>query len=98
MKPRGHMRRLSAEARVTLIQRVAQWCFDNTESWEPQHIGEDLAYIMWAIAQHDGAVVIPRRSRSGEPQTAAEVLAQNPNGLYETLVKYKIMAPLNEET
>ena len=38
------------EARLVLIDRVAQWCFDQTNSWEYRNIGTGLAYLFWAIA------------------------------------------------
>ena len=45
--------KLVAEQRCELIRRVADWCFDETESWEPDNIGTGLAYLFWAIASPD---------------------------------------------
>ena len=30
---------MNAEQRLELIQRVADWCYDHTESWAPDRIG-----------------------------------------------------------
>ena len=42
------MKYYTHEERCNLIARVASWCFDNTESWEPDNIGTGLAYLFWA--------------------------------------------------
>ena len=45
---------MNAEQRLELIRRVADWCYDQTESWMPDRIGLGLAYLFWAIAAGDG--------------------------------------------
>ena len=47
-------KKLSAPKRVDLINRVARWCYDQTESWQTQSFGTGLAYLFWAIASNDG--------------------------------------------
>ena len=45
---------MNAEQRLELIRRIADWCYDNTESWTHDRIGLGLAYLFWAIAAGDG--------------------------------------------
>ena len=73
---------------TSLIDRVAQWCFDNTNSWEPDNVGTGLAYLFWAIAS-PGRVVpfdaTPGNS-GGTYDELIRILESNPNGLLEELV------------
>ena len=77
------------EARLVLIDRVAQWCFDNTESWELDNIGVGLAYLFWAIASPDTVVPFDAtlENSGGTYDELVKVLKANPNGLAEELVE-----------
>ena len=78
--------RLAAEQRLELIRRVADWCYDNTESWALGRIGLGLAYLFWAIAADDGQ---PFDTTIGPKEQYAELvklLKANPNGLWGQLV------------
>ena len=76
------------EARLVLIDRVAQWCFDQTNSWEYRNIGTGLAYLFWAIAspgtgaQFDATLA----NTGGWYDELVKILASNPNGLLKELV------------
>ena len=39
-------RNLCAKERCALAGRVAQWCFDQTESWGHGRFGEGMAYLL----------------------------------------------------
>lgn len=73
---------------VALIDRVAQWCFDQTESWEPDNIGVGLAYLFWAIAS-PGTVVpfdATLENSDGTYDELVRILESNPNGLLKELI------------
>jgi hypothetical protein len=75
---------LSAQERVDLINRVARWCYDNTESWQEQYIGVGLAYLFWAIAANDGQPF----DTSVMPDEYVDLVANlksNPNGLWNEI-------------
>ena len=77
---------MNADQRLELIRRVADWCYDQTESWAPDRIGLGLAYLFWAIAAADGQ---PFDSTIGPKDEYAELvmlLKANPNGLWDQLV------------
>ncbi len=77
-------KRLTAEERCALADRVARWCYDQTESWGHGRFGEGLAYLLWAIAAADGQ---PFDSTIC-PEDYAElvlILKSNPNGLWDEL-------------
>ena len=82
------MKTYTHEERCNLIDRVATWCFDNTESWEFDHIGETLDYLFWAIAdpQSDG-VLDASPGPSGDYDRFVKLLKSNPNGLFNELVE-----------
>ena len=74
-----------AEERCALADRVARWCYDQTESWGHGRFGEGMAYLLWAIADDDGQPF----DSSLCPEDYAElvlVLKSNPNGLWDELV------------
>ena len=76
---------LRAEERCVLADRVARWCYDETESWGHGRFGEGMAYLLWAIVANDGH---PFESTLC-PEDYAElvlVLKSNPNGLWDELV------------
>ncbi len=76
------------EERCNLIDRVASWCFDNTQSWEFDHIGEALAYLFWAIASpRSGGALDASPEHSGDYDRFVDLLKTNPNGLFEELVE-----------
>jgi len=82
------MKYYTHEERCDLIARVASWCFDNTESWELNHIGEALAYLFWAIASpRSGDALDASPEHSGDYDRFVDLLKTNPNGLFEELVK-----------
>lgn len=72
-----------AQDRLDLINRVARWCYDNTETWNDERIGVGLAYLLWAIADPREAFEDP----GGYYDKLVKVLKSNPNGLYEELIK-----------
>ena len=81
----------SAQARCDLIHRVAQWCYDHTESWEGIGGGTGLAYLFWAIAANDGQPF----DTTVYPEQYAElikILKSNPNGLWDELVAIRAIA------
>ena len=77
-------KKLSAPKRVDLINRVARWCYDQTESWQTQSFGTGLAYLFWAIASNDGqpfdTSVLP-----DEYAGLLAVLKSNPHGIWSEL-------------
>ena len=76
---------LRAEERCALADRVARWCYDETESWGDGRFGEGMAYLLWAIVANDGH---PFESTLC-PEDYAElvlVLKSNPNGLWDELI------------
>ena len=76
---------MTAQERLDLVNRTAQWCYDQTESWGHGRFGEGLAYLLWAIAANDGRPF----DSSLCPEDYAElalVLKANPNGLWDELV------------
>ena len=76
------------EARCALIDRVADWVYDNTESWEPDNIGLGLAYLFWSIADANGEPFDSTLFKTDEGYSElVKLLKQNPNGLWEELVK-----------
>ncbi len=76
---------MTAQERVDLITRTAQWCYDRTECWGHGRLGEGLAYLFWAIAANDGrpfdSTVCPE-----DYAELVRVLKSNPNGLWDELV------------
>ena len=71
---------MTAQERLDLVNRTAQWCFDQTESWGHGRFGEGMAYLLWAIAANDGRPF----DSTVCPEDYAElvlVLKSNPNGL-----------------
>ena len=76
---------MNSKQRLDLINRVAKWCYDQTESWGHGRTGEGLSYLFWAIAAND---VQPFDSTAC-PEDYAElvlILKSNPNGLWDELV------------
>ena len=71
--------------RINLINRTAQWCFDNTEGWSVQNIGTGLAYLFWAIAAADTPFDATLENSGGCYEPLVDLLRKNPNGLLETL-------------
>ena len=77
--------RLAAEQRLELIRRVADWCYDNTESWAPGRIGLGLAYLFWSIAADDGQPFDTTIGPMEEYAELVKLLKANPNGLLDEL-------------
>ena len=75
---------MTAQERCALADRVARWCYDQTESWGHGRFGEGLAYLLWAIIVTDGR---PFDSTLCPEDYAELVLAlkSNPNGLWDEL-------------
>ena len=87
-------RKLSAEERCALIDRVCRWCFDNTVSWEVDDIGTGLAYLSWAIAADDGEPFdFMTKVMPDYYQKFRELLQRNPNGLWAELAEEKFIIP-----
>ena len=75
---------MNAEQRLDLINRVARWCYDQTQSWGHGRFGEGMAYLLWAIASNDGRPF----DSTVCPEDYAElvlILKSNPNGLWDEL-------------
>jgi hypothetical protein len=77
--------RLAAEQRLELIRRVADWCYDNTESWAPGRIGLGLAYLFWSIAADDGQPFDTTIGSKDEYAELVKLLKSNPNRLWDKL-------------
>lgn len=77
---------MTAEQRLELIRRIADWCYDQTESWAPDRIGLGLAYLFWAIAAGDGQPFDTTISPMDEYAELVRILKSNPNGLWGELV------------
>ena len=71
--------------RLKLIRRVADWCYDQTESWAPDRIGLGLAYLFWAIAAADGQPFDTTIGPQDEYAELVQLLKSNPNGLWDEL-------------
>ena len=88
------MSKLSAQERCDLIDRICDWCFDNTESWELDDIGTGLAYLTWVIAADD---VEPfdfmTKELPGYCAKFKELLRSNPNGLWQELIEGEFIVP-----
>lgn len=76
---------MNAEQRLELIRRVADWCYDQTESWAPDRIGLGLAYLFWAIAAGDGQPFDTTVGLQDEYAGLVKILKANPNGLWDEL-------------
>lgn len=64
---------LTDAQRLNLINEVGQVLFDRTESWEPDNVGSDLAYLFWAIAYRGREYFTMSRK---EPRKMVEMLHQ----------------------
>ncbi len=42
------------DERVSLIREVVEFMFEATESWEPDHLGCQMAYLLGTIAEAKG--------------------------------------------
>ena len=76
---------MNAEQRLELIQRVADWCYDRTESWNHDRIGVGLAYLFWAIAAGDGQPFDTTIGPKDEYAELVKLLKSNSNGLWDDL-------------
>ena len=76
---------MNADQRLELIRRVADWCYDQTESWAPDRIGLGLAYLFWAIAAADGQPFDTTIGPQDEYAELVQLLKSNPNGLWDEL-------------
>lgn len=75
---------MNVQQRLDLINRTAQWCYDQTETWGHGRFGEGMAYLLWAIAASDGRPF----DSTACPEDYAElvlILKSNPNGLWDEL-------------
>ena len=43
---------MTAKEKIELINKTAEFFYDETESWEGD-LGEQIAYLLWAIADDD---------------------------------------------
>ena len=77
---------MSAEQRLELIRRVADWCYDRTESWNHDRIGTGLTYLFWAIAADDGQPFDTTIGPKDDYVALVTILKSNPNGLWDELV------------
>ena len=76
---------MNAEQRLELMRRVADWCYDQTESWAPDRIGLGLADLFWAIAADDGQPFDTTIGPQDEYAEPVKLLKSNPNGLWDEL-------------
>ncbi len=75
---------ITPREQLDLITRIAEHCYDHTESWESIGSGDGLAYLFWAIAANDGQPF----DTTVEPDKYAElirILKAAPGGLWEQL-------------
>lgn len=75
---------ITPKQRCDLITRVAEHCYNRTESWESIGNGDGLAYLFWAIAANDGAPF----DTTIAPEKYAELvtlLKSHPDGLWAQL-------------
>ena len=87
-------KKLSAEERCALIDRVCHWCFDNSASWDLDDIGTGLAYLAWAIAADDGEPFdFMSKELPGYYAKFKTLLQSNPNGLWDELVSLNFVVP-----
>lgn len=77
---------MTSKQRLDLINRVAVWCFDHTESWEGIGGGTGLAYLFWAIAANDGQPFDTTIGPKDDYAALVAILKSNPNGLWDELV------------
>ena len=77
---------MNAEQRLEMIRRVADWCYDNSESWASDRIGLGLAYLFWAIAADDGQPFDSTIGPKDQYAALVKLLKSNPNGLWDELV------------
>jgi 6-phosphogluconate dehydrogenase len=77
---------MKAKARIHLIERCCQWVFDNSDGFETDHIGEGLAYLVWAIVCDDGQPL--DTTLSFKYDALVRILRTNPNGLLRSLIKH----------
>ena len=84
---------MTAQEKVDLANRVARWCFDNTNSWEFGNIGLGLAYLLWAITDNNNLDPFDatQSSSGGIYDTLIEVLRVNPNGLLDELIEKGVL-------
>ena len=73
--------------RIELINRVCEWVFNNTESFEHLNIGSDLSYLVWAIAANSTWL----GKDDDWNKELINVIKANPNGLWDELVKQEIV-------
>jgi hypothetical protein len=73
---------------IALINRTAQWCFDQTNNWEYRNIGTGLAYLFWTIASPGKVVPFDATlaNTGGRYDELVRILELNPNGLLKHLV------------
>ena len=76
---------MSVTQRLELIRRVADWCYDQTESWAPDRIGLGLAYLFWTIAAGDGQPFDTTIEPEEQYSELVRLLKSNPNGLWSEL-------------
>jgi len=83
------MKTYTHEERCALLDRVALWCLDSTESWELNNIGTGLAYLFWAITSPGRVAPFDAtlENSGGTYKTLVRILKDNPNGLFEELVE-----------
>ena len=75
---------MSPQDRLDLITRIAEHCYDHTESWERIGNGDGLAYLFWDIAANDGAPF----DTTIAPDKYTELIARlksHPDGLWDGL-------------
>lgn len=77
------------EQRVALINRVAAHVYDSTESFIP--VGTSLAYLLWAIADHDSWVDV--HADDLEMHRLLKILDKAP-GLLTELAIYGLVRPV----
>lgn len=75
---------MTAQERLDLINRTAQWCYDQTQSWGHGRFGEGMAYLLWAIAANDGHPFDSTICLEDYTEPVL-ILKSNPNGLWQQL-------------
>jgi hypothetical protein len=78
---------MQAKTKTHLIERCCRWVFDNSDTgFDSDHLGEGLAYLVWAIVCDDGQPL--DTTLSFKYDALVRILRTNPNGLLRSLIKH----------
>jgi hypothetical protein len=76
--------------KMHLIERCCRWVFDNSDTgFETDHLGEGLAYLVWAIVCDDDQPL--DTTVTFKYDALVRILRTNPNGLLRSLIKHRFI-------